>query len=332
MTRSTCSLVLGLLALSACKDKDEPGDSPPTVADTGWFDTDEVDACEGVIAQTEPADGESDWYWRDDPSILVTVDDPTAYTARLVGPDGQDVATTPVWTGLELVLDPGEPLLPDADYTLEISDCDGTRSIAFHTDIYGTPLESDPSMLDGLTWELDLVKATWLEPAGLGALLTLYFTTPVLLGVNFADGSDIDLVGAPGMIDNDGILVQDLAQPTWAFPVVPFDQAPYVSATSANVVFSFSGVDVPVEDFFFEATFAPDGSSLGGVRLTGVADTRNLGTFVNQPEDFAAICDLAAGIGTVCIPCEDAMPYCLFMDVRDVEAAVVPGITLKEQD
>lgn len=332
MTRTVVPALVALLSLGACKGDKDPGDSPPTVTDTGWFDTDETTVCEATIAETAPADGTSDWYWRDDPRILVTVDDPSAYSARLIGPDGQEVATTPEWTGLELVLDLGAPLEPDADHTLEVTDCNGTRSIPFHTGTYGQPLEGGPEMLNGLTWELDLVNATWLEPAGLGAFLTVWFTTPVLLGVNFADASDIDMVGAPGELDNDGVLVQDLDQPTWGFPVVSFADAPYVTATSPNVVFRFDDVDVPVEDFAFEATFAPDGSSLGGVRLTGVGDTRNLGVFLQKPDDPNAICSVAATIGTACIPCDDGQPYCLFLDVRDVDAELVAGLTLQEKD
>jgi hypothetical protein len=236
-----------------------------------------------------------------------------------------------VWgAGLDFTVQFDGGLAPDADHVLEVTDCAGTTRISFHTDVYGLPLEGGAGSLTGKTWQLDLVSATWEQPSGLGTLLSAFFATPILLGVRFASDDVIDLLGAPGTTVA-GVLIQDPATPTWDFPISDFTQAPYVEAESDNVVFEYQGAQIPIQDFAFETTFAPDGATLGGTVLRGVADTRNLGVLINDP-DPAAICNIAADIGTACIPCDDGGNYCLVMEVRDVDGTLVPDLTLRTID
>ncbi len=320
------------LLLAACQE-DPTGTPGPltTVHDTGWFDVDpDPPGCTATIVQTAPVSDEAQWYWHAAPEVFVTEVDSGAFRAAIFGPTGQEVETELVWgEGLSFRVAFDGGLTPDAAHVLEVTDCSGTTRIPFHTARYGLPLVGGPESLDGKTWQLDLINADWVQPSGLGPILTLYFTTPVLLGVRFADEGLIDLLGAPGDTDLDGDLIQVWNAPTWEFPVTDFSDAPYVSSTSDNVVFEFSGKRVPVENFGFETTFAADGLSLGGTVLTGIADTRNLGSFANDPENPAAICDIAKTFGTTCIPCADLGPYCLTMEVRDVAGTLVPGLTLR---
>jgi hypothetical protein len=318
------------LVLAGCKDDLEGTPGPiPTVTDTGWFETDtDLPGCTATVVETEPTPGQVGWYWRDAPRVFVTEADQTAFTAAIYGPSGQPVETTVTWgAGLSFDVGFAGGLEPNADQILEITDCSGITRIPFHTSSFGLPLIDGPSSLDGRTWQLDLGNATWVEPSDLGAFLGQSFTTPVLLGVRFATDELIDLLGAPGLVTSDGV-IQSTA-PTWEFPATDFTEAPFVAATSDNVVFEYQGNAVPIEDFRFETTFSADGASLGGTVLTGVADTRNLGGFVQDEGNPAAICELAASIGTDCVPCNDSLPYCLVMQVRDVSGTLIPGLTLR---
>jgi hypothetical protein len=316
----------------------EPADTfgpAPTVTDTGWFSVEPTtSACEATVVATEPSAGATDWYWRSPVTVFVSASDPAAVTAHLRGPSGVEVPTTLGWApeGLSLTLTAADGLAPDADHVLVVDDCAGRTEVPFRTSAFGQPLIGGPGALVGKTWELDFVHASWLEPQGLGPLLTLYFTTPVLLGARFATPTAIDLLGAPGKTNLDGFLVQDLTAPTWDFPLSDFATAPYLIATSDNVVFDFEDVSVPIEDFRFESTFSADGATLGGTVVSGLADTRNLGVFANDPDNPSAICALAATLGTVCVPCQDGGPYCLDMLVADVAGTLVTGLTLQERN
>ncbi|MBA2321245.1 MAG: hypothetical protein H0V89_08820 [Deltaproteobacteria bacterium] len=325
-------LVLGPLLALGCKDKEVgDGSEQPSVTDTGWF-TGETPNCTATVSLTEPAADEGGWFWRDAPRVFVTESDTAGFTAVLTGPTGEIVPTEIVWgTGLDFHVTFDGGLEPDADHVLEVTDCSGTTEVPFHTGTYGMPVTGGASSLSGNTYQLDLVGAEWVQPSGLGPLLVGFFTTPILLGVSFADDDFIDLLGAPGFTDVDGELQQDDSTETWDFPLVSFEQSPFVIAYSDNVVFEFSDVPIPIDDFGFETTFSADGTSLGGTVINGVADTRGLGVLLDDP-DPNAICLLAETFGTYCIPCSDALPYCLVMEVRDVDGTLVSGLTLHTVD
>lgn len=322
-----------LLLVAGCKHEDEK--PPQDLLDTGWFtDTANPSQCVARVASTEPVDGATAWYWRDFPRVFVESKVDDGFVTRLIDPSGNLVDTHPVWSddglNFEVAFDGG--LEASATYTLHLEDCATVQDVTFTTDALGAPLLGGPESLAGKTWQLDLANATWRKPEGLGPLLLLYFTIPVLLGVQFSDDTLVDFIGAPGMTSASGKLVQDVAAASWDFPPTPFDQAPYFDAQTDEVTFAFSGTLTPVNDFRFTGTFAADGSRIGGGVLSGLADTRNLGALNNQPDDLDAICALAALIGTACVPCPDGGNYCLDMEVRDVVGTLVPGLSLQERD
>ncbi len=333
------SLVFSL-ALVACKREPEP--PPPKLLDTGWFvdtaaDTGTVEDCPAQFVSQEPSGGEVGWYWRDAPVVFVTAADPTAYDAWLVEPSGQRVDGELVWdeAGLSATLDVGGPLAPSAEYTLWTSDCLGPRSVSFTTSSLGSPLVDGPGGLVGTTWRLDLNGATWIEPAALSGLLAVYFSTPILLGVQYADGANVDFIGAPGYVDPLGRILRYTTAPSWDFPVQAFDEQPYFEAEVSSITLEYqdgsSVVPIPVQDFRLFATVAPDGSVLGGAKLAGLADTRGMGGLLRDDDNPLAICEFAATIGVSCVPCADNGPYCLRLSAEDLDGVRVPGLTLRSQ-
>lgn len=324
------------LALTGCKKQADP--PPDRLLDTGWFvDTAaralDPDTCPSRFVDSRPAGGEGQWYWRDRPVLFTATDNREAYDAWLVDGFGNRLDTELVWaeTGVSFELQWEGFLEPSTDYTLWRRDCSVTEAIEFRTSELGAPITEGAASLVGTTFRLDLVNATWVEPGALSTLLALYFTTPILLGVQYADGSHLDLLGAPGAVDTFGAVAQQTSAPTWDFPIQPFDQQPYFEAEVDFIQLDYNTgsqvVAIPVQDFRLFGTIGPDGASFGGGEISGLADTRDLGVVLGDDDDDA-ICEFAESLGVSCQPCDDGQPYCLKIIGEDVEGTRVDGLTL----
>ncbi len=331
------ALMLALIVSAGCKKQDDY-QAPEKLLDTGWFvDTATGDGqnCLHKVVLTEPEDGVRDWYWRDYPVVYVeTNEDPSKYDVFLVDEDGVRLRAEQKWPdedSLSFEVEFVGGLKASHDYQLIIRDCAGERVVNFRTSSYGAPLEAGPSSLVGNTYVLDLAGADWVQPPGLGPLLQLYFTTPVLLGVETADTTSIDFLGAPGAIDPFEGILQDMTQQTWDFEGTGFADEPYFRTDVPEVNFKFDGLDIPVFEFRVEGTFEADGSSFGGGALIGNADTRNLGVQLGEPDNPAAMCGYAESLGILCKSCPDGEPYCLDLKVVGVDGSLVPDLTLRRR-
>jgi len=323
--------VLGVAACGGSSDGVKQGEK---LEDTGWFlDTADPSNCTHRVVTTEPDAGESGWYWLDEPRVFTETRNEESYGATLIDDQGVAVQTTVDWDADGLfyrVVTKDGFLQASTDYTLRVQDCLTTTDIPFSTSEFGAPLDEGPGSLVGATWHLDLINADWVEPGGLGALLALYFTTPVLIGVQYADLDTIDFIGAPGVIGPFGNVVQDLTESTWDFPSTGFDEAPFFDATTDAVTFEYEGSVVPVSDFEFSGTISGDMTAIGGGLLTGLADTRNLGSALGVPGNESAMCETAVSLGVSCIDCPDGEPYCLYIEVRSVDGELVDGLEIQK--
>ncbi len=324
------------VTMLGCGGKDDDKPRADKLLDTGWFtDTGDFsgESCRHQIVDHNPAEGERRWYWRDHPTIWVDSDlNKDRYEVFLVDEDGVRVPSENVWgegLSFDIVFEGG--LKASHGYDLYLRDCMGERIVPFRTSSYGAGLESGPAGLVGKTYVLDLATADWVQPPGLGPLLQLYFTVPILLGVESADNKTIDFLAAPGRVDVFEGIVQDETQQSWDFPGSNFTTSPYFSAEVDEVNFAFEGVDAPVHSFFIEGTFDGDGSSFGGGTLKGNGDTRNLGGLLGEPDNPYAMCSYAEGLGVPCQACEDGEVYCLDLEVTDLTGTEVPGLTLKRR-
>lgn len=320
-------------ALIACKKEQPP---PEHLTDTGWFETTGTGTvdCYDRFVSTVPQDGASGWYWRDRPVVYAQTENHAEYQVYLQDAAGNRLDTSVTWDGLAGTVEWDGWLEASTTYELVLEDCASTSVVSFSTSDLGAPLAMSASALVGNTYLLDLVDATWVEPATLAPLVYIYFTTPVLLGVQYADATRIDLVGAPGIVDQFGVVTQDTSSASWDFPLSDFTQSPFLDARVDQIVLKYSDygltVDIPVEDYVFQATFQPDGRSLGGGVLSGRGDTRHLGELLgdDRPE---AMCELAESLGVDCLPCNDGQPFCLDIRAEDIHGQLVDGLRLVER-
>lgn len=324
------SVLVALGTLSGCK-KDDP---PNKLIETGWFrDTGLFDAgrCKQRVGGFLPGNGDDDWYHRDSPGFYVDKADTEAYTASLISADGVPAAFTPVWSPEELIFtfQLSQPLKADTEYVMTVTDCAETHESTFRTSRFGLPMSVSPAELVGRTYLLDMLGANWREPGGAEALIQLYFSSPALLGVPYADSQRIDLLGAPGEVDPFGGLHQGPGS-TWDFPTAGFEDAPYFESNATLVVFQFEGVEIPIFNARLAATFSADGTRIGGGELSGLGDTRDLGQFLGGGggNDPGAICDLAFSLGIECEDCPDGEPYCMFLDAVSLEGSLVHDLSL----
>lgn len=331
-------VALILAAMAGCKG-DDPGTDTGELLDTGWFtDTGapvDPENCPDQIVSFSPQDGDTSWYWRDRPQVFVGSDNRGAYSAFVQTTDGERLDTTLVWdeaSGLSFTVDWEGQLAPETTYTLGLEDCAQSRRITFTTSEFGKPLEIPPDTLVGNTYLLDLLGATWVEPAALAGVLQQYFNTPVLLGISYASEDAIRLIGAPGKVDDFGVVTQSTSEPVWRFPPVDF-APPFLDVTAPEITFLYQDgsteIQVPVEDFALRTTISADGTRFGGGELSGLADSRYLGSQLlgGDPGD---LCELAVSLGVACLPCADGELYCLRLVASDLDAVLLPDLVITE--
>ncbi len=283
-------------------------------------DTDTDTDCPTELEQTLPEDGARDFYWRSALEFRLSAPDPTATVdAPFAG------ATTRAEDGELLIFQPDAPLSPDTDYTVRLEGCFGTQTIDFRTSSYGRPV-ADPGGLLGRTYHVDLSDARVVSPPGIGSVLLTYVTTESLLGVTYVSADEVGfLLGGAARSGTE----QDLDVNTVPLPMADYSAAPYATVGPQDVMLDVAGLDLPVYDFYFSGTFAPDGSSIGGGVARGIMDTRPLVPLLDESGDPSALCDLAASFGGLCEACgADGEPYCLSFVLDQIDAEEVRGLAL----
>lgn len=300
--------------------------APTPLIDTGWFDETDTDPCADAWLSSTPMADEI-WYHRD--PIRLSFGPGAEPVVTLTDASGRSIPfqlqRSDVGGGFELR--PDGALAPATDHVLQIVDCLGTHDVPFRTSDFGLPLQLEPSDLQGRTFSLALGDATWVEPAGIGGLLTLFLDQPALLDVAVANPSVLQLRFALGEEEN-GEIVPAPGRDVVSFPVVSFADRPYFDAGGERVVLEFSGTEIPIHQFRFSGTFAADGGGIGGGRVEGIADTRFAGGLVGDDRP-GQLCDLAEGFGVQCEGCpDDDESYCLAVELVDVDGTWEQGITL----
>lgn len=323
----------GLLAvgalIGACGPAEPDGPAPGSLGETGWFDdTDPVVGCGGGVLATEPAAGESAWPTRA-PLRLFREGTGGDLAVRVLDGAGVEVPIDVVASADGLVVDlvPQRALEPSTPHTVSATTCAGALRVPFTTSSFGAPLADGPKALLGRTWALRLDDADWVEPGALGAFFRANVTVPVLMGASWADAAVLDLIGTQGAVD-EGVVTQDLSLATWNLPTASFARAPWFDARGPSVELDIEGAKVPVTDFRLSATFSADAARVGDGVLSGLADTRQAGGLIDRPNAPTAICELAQGLGVPCIPCDDGLPLCVRIEIRDVRGVEVPGLRL----
>ncbi len=274
--------------------------------------------CGVEISSTAPAAGNSNFYYRGDIRVTLTDADSTAE----ISVDGVTGTSALAEDNKSLSFTPDAPLDPSTAYTFTVDYCGGSAPVDFTTSSLGTAID-DPSSLTGSVFALDL-QADDVEiviPAGVGSVLESYLEIALLLEVESADASTLQIFAALGS-DSDGE-VQEFCDPTLPFPDADFTGAPYFQLGPQTTTISAAGLDVEIRDLFISGTFAADGSYWGGGVLQGSVDTRPLVPLLEDcdfnestPEtdddcEDGAICELVEGFGVACEDCGDGTEFCL---------------------
>jgi len=180
------------------------------------------------------------------------------------------------------------------------------------------------------TFLVDWSSGEVVEPATISALISVDdFDSAPLVEVTGDDGDSLDLLVG---FSEAGASTQDLCRPT--LTAEADYEAPAFSAAFDAMDFSATVLgedfDLSGESVSFSGTFAEDGASISGGRLAYALDTAPLSRLVD-PADEGSFCDLVAGFGVPCFICPlSGNPYCMAIEIEDLEAALVDGLSLDE--
>lgn len=329
MTRNALCLTPFLLLVVACgTDKASTNDDSSVGRDSDTGDSD-VGPCTTQVVSVAPADGAADVYYHD--LITVSFDgDGGSAVFSLLDASGVDVPMTATFTDGNVQAVLTAELAPVTTYTLTTSVCGSEAASGFTTNALGSPLDMDPADLVGATYVFRLSDADITEPAFLNLIAGTYLTVPILIGVDSADSTSIDMLGGLGYETSDSFK-QDTELPSWDFPVADFSTQPFFHAQSPLITIMYGTTAIPIEQFNLSGTFAADGSAIEEGYVTGIGDSRYMAPLVGKPaDDLSAVCDLAGAAGVYCIECSDGEPYCLYIVAENITAERVDGLTLIE--
>lgn len=160
--------------------------------------------------------------------------------------------------------------------------------------------------VEGRAYAWDLAGANWVEPAGVGSLLSGYLTDPPVLGVTAADSTSIDLVvGTSG------------GSSCTTLPTGDFTRAPHFEVGPTNMDLDFNGTTVTAYNASISGTFTSDCSGTTDGDIQGQLDMRELAPLSGYDAD--TLCSLLGGFGVNCDPCDsDGQSYCVNVHVTDI--------------
>lgn len=321
-------LVTLVLALAACKagavigTDTEPADTDPIdTVDTEPEDT--IPPCENPGVPF-PADGATDVFYRTTVELTLDEADPSVLIALS---DGAEVPGSTTVDGTRAVFVSDDPLAPSTEYTATASHACREPSWTFTTSSTGVPTVD----LTGRAWSADMSSGRFVEPAGVGPLVQQFLSTTVLIGVESHAPTTLVMIGASA--NSDGTTQDDcIASSRWSD--VDFSEDPHF-VTAIDAIPVASGVELVFRSGEVSGSFAPDGSRIDGLRISGVIDTHSIATlingncvdgFSNYPACLNAACNLLQTFGLACEDCADGTgEHCLALDVDSITANEVAG-------
>jgi len=309
-------------------DTDADGDAD---ADRDSGDTAAPPSCTTTMNQSEPEDGTVDWYWRD----TLTVDFEDAPEEQdivsIADSEGNPVDASFVWAEHGETVTIAPSLAGSTGYTVTVN-CLEEQSFSFTTNEYGTPLTIANVDLLNRTYELNLPGARFAEPPGVGALLGTYLENPLLVSPVAISVTEITLLAAQGLWDDEAVPSQDMGMATFPFPPSDWVNAPFFSGDTDQIVVTYESAaystEIVIHSVHLEGTFSADGATIGGAWAGGLADTRNMGPLLDMGEAEDVVCNYLASFGLPCVDCGDGGEFCLYMEAYFDDAPLVEGVVL----
>ena len=338
---------LPLLLLVACAGKDDDEDDDDGGSDSGiWDDLGPGGGgtggsgsggdpggdpgggsgapCDTAITPTHPSDEQPDFYHRSPLEVALTAGTGDE-VLTLTDADGGAVGGSNANDGTTLTFTPDAPLSPSARYVAGVTLCGSELAeYAFSTSELGTP--TDGCSVTGRTYQVSLVGARLLQPAGVTELLFGQAADGVVFSATSQTSSGIEWISGGG---SDG--VQDACVPTVRWPRASWSD-PHFRLGPEDAELHVLGMDIVVNGLTYAATVSPDCSSYAGGVLTGELDARVLAPLIGEellgagagaPDRF---CSALGSVGISCAPCDsDGETYCVPLEARDVSATATGG-------
>lgn len=173
-----------------CDDTRACGEGGDADADTDADTDSDTERCGITLESTVPANNSVDAYYRAPLEFVLSGPDETA---RIETAIPGTLSRSP--SGEILTFTPSAPLVPSTSYTARLHGCFGTAELSFTTSALGTPV-TDPSVLEGRVYAIDLTQGRWVEPPGIGPLIASEIGQVGLLGVTSANSSRLSVLAA----------------------------------------------------------------------------------------------------------------------------------------
>ena len=315
-------LLIGLVSMGlmlGCPSNDDDDDDSASTDDDVSDDDVSDDDDDAAIKSTEPQEGDSDFYHRN--NIYVEFTDDVA-SAEIALADAGGAAVTGDNSlndnSTMLTFDPfgasdTDHLEPSTSYTATITWGEQSAELHFSTSDVGTGVSDPANEIVGGDYFLDLGSATFTEPPGVGSLLSQYIADVYVImhvGDIDVDANAIDVFG--GIVEKDGNdFVQDMCEPTLEFPGGDFSD-PYMQIGPTDFFINIEGYEATIIDLMIGGSFTTDGAALVGGTFDGQMDTRVLDDLIDPGADEGAACDLLGSLGIECEECPDGSgPFCL---------------------
>ena len=292
--------------------------------------------CDISIMRVNPEDQTVEHYFRDTLSATLTGVDTTAQI-RVLDPTGIEILGTFSTEEIEMPIDSESSNPDDLDslprsvlsfdpsglssntrYTMEVSYCQGSQNetFAFTTSEYGTPVTS--SMIDK-TFPMTLQNGNWVNPEGVGPILSALLQNSILFGILDERESELD-VRLGVSVDNS--FNQDYCFPTITDELPTFTyNNPSFEMGPANVGVVISGFFIAIGNFYISGALSEDGGSWGHGVMKGTFDARDLDLAL--PLSMGEICTLVESFGSVCGPCNDGISMCFDVEVKDLGGTLI---------
>lgn len=295
---------------------DDSGDTEDT-QDTEDSEDSETPACTATIVSVDPAAGATDIAT----DTTVTAAFSEAVDAADIELDGVSGTVTLTNGGRAAVFTPDAALDRDTTYSGVVSVCETSEDIEFTT--VGEALEVD---LTGRTYAVDLTGSdiTWNEPsASLGDfMMGSVDTTHILIGVETATTTELDLVGAAGF-DFNGEIRQYPCTYAIDFDPTDFASNPAFDVGPMDAELGTSSMTIDVYEFAIEGVFTAEADELVDVHISGLVDARPISDSVGME-----VCDIIGSFGGACVACPDGEVQCIALDVEDASAPWMDGLVL----
>ncbi len=322
-------------------DDDATGDDDD---DDATGDDDDATGCAEIL-ETSPEPGDSNVFGDRVTVTWDAVPQDGGITVETSGGSSVSGSMSDDDNGRTLIFTADSPFGSDSTFTVTITqDCASDVPYEFSTGPYGDSV-SNQSNLIGRVFNIDLASATFVEPAGVGALLQGYLTDTYILFNATADsdlaGGEMHVLGATGELDG-GDIEQDWCAETLPFTYGPDAiagtsddepadwQNPTMDLTAGELALSMQGVDTVIQDLQITATFHPQLSDFVGGTFAGLIDTRSMIGLLDS-EDPNAMCDLVQStVGVSCVDCGDGEEFCLQLVAENVSGSwqsQISGIT-----